>query len=479
MDIAEYTAVDGCGLAELIRTGEVSAAEVRAAALEAIDRVQPQINAVVGEPFADGLAFDAGGRLAGVPFGLKDLVCHAEGVRTWMGSRITGPDGMVYRHDTELMARFRRAGLVTVARTATPEMGYNANTAAVTQGPTRNPYDLTRSAGGSSGGSGALVAAGAVPIAHANDAGGSIRIPAAYNGLVGLKPTRGRVSSAPDMQEGLYGFLAEFVVTRSVRDAAVVLDEVGGWVPGDKFRIQAPARPFVDEVGIAPRQLRVAVHAESWAGTHVDPEVAEAVDRVGRTLEGLGHLVEKATPVFDWDDFMLAHYRTWAGFVAESVHAISAASGLRPGPDTLETTVLAGYEYGRGLTVLQMAEASAIVNTISRTVGRFFEEYDVLLTPTTNTPALPVDYLDADAAGMGHEEWTRRIFDVVSFTPLFNLSGSPAMSVPLATSSGGLPIGIQLVADHCGEPLLFALAAQLEQAMPWQDRRPAVHAAAG
>ena len=477
MEIEESTAHDGCGLAALIRSGEVGADEVRDAALTAIARVQPELNAVAGEPFPAGLASSQDGPLAGVPFGLKDLVCHAAGVPTWMGSRLTGPEGVVHEHDTELMARFRRAGLVTVTRTTTPEMGFNANTEARVYGSTRNPYDLSRSAGGSSGGSGALVAAGGVPIAHANDGGGSIRIPAAYNGLVGLKPTRGLVTTAPDMQEGLYGGLAEFVVTRSVRDTAAVLDAVAGWAPGDKFRPPAPARPYADELAEDPRPLRIAVHAESWATTAVDPEVTAAVDRVATTLEELGHHVEKATPVFDWDAFMLAHYRTWGGFVAESVHAVSAMTGLAPGPDTLEASVLAGYEYGRSLTVIDMAAASAIINTVSRTLGHFFSGYDVLLTPTTNTPALPLGYLDADDPQLGHEEWTRRIFDVVSFTPLFNVTGSPAVSLPLAVSSTGLPIGIQVAADHCGEATLLALAGQLERATPWSDRRPVVHAA--
>jgi amidase len=476
VNIDEYTSYDGCGLAELVRSAQVSVSEVRAVALEAIERVQPKINAVAGEPFPDGLAYSDSGPLAGVPFAIKDLMCHAQGVPTWMGSRITGPDGITFTHDTELMARFRRAGLMTLARTTTPEMGYNANSEALVYGSTRNPYDLERSSGGSSGGSGALVASGAVPIAHANDGGGSIRIPAAYNGLVGLKPTRGRVSSAPDMQEALYGFAAEFVVTRTVRDTAAVLDAVAGSVPGDKFRVPSPARAFVEEIAADPGPLRVAVHSDSWAGSAVDPEVTAAVDKVAATLADLGHQVEKAGPVFDWDAFMLAHYRAWAGFVAESVHGVSELTGLSPGSETLEASVLAAYEYGRVLTVIEMAEASAIVNTISRTVGRFFTDYDVVLTPTANTPALPLGYLDANDEALGHEEWTRRIFDVVSFTPLFNLTGSPAMSLPLAVSSRGLPIGVQIATEHCAESRLIALAAQLERAMPWADRRPGVHA---
>ena len=475
MYVAEYADLDGWAIAELIQSGEVDAKEVHAVALDAIDRVQPQLNALAAEPFEGPLAFDPIGFFAGTPFGLKDLICHAEGVPTRMGSRVTGPSGVVFDSDTELMRRFRKAGLATTVLTTSPEMGYNANTEPVITGSTRNPWNPQHSAGGSSGGSSALVAAGALPIAHANDGGGSIRIPAAYNGLVGLKPTRGLVPSGPDMQELLYGFATEFAVTRSVRDAAALLDEVAGWAPGEKYRVQAPTRSYREELGASRTGLRIAVVTDSWAGTMVDPEVVGAVTEAAACLESLGHQIELASPQFSWDDFMLAHYRYWGGFVSESVHGTAALSGLEPGVDTLEATVLAGYLYGRELTVIEMGEAAGIVNGIARQIGEFFQRYDVILTPTTNTPALPLGYLNQDAA-LDHEEWTRRIFDVVSFTPLFNLTGSPAISLPLAQASSGLPIGLQLVGDHCSDGLLLDLATQLESAKPWRGRRPAIHA---
>jgi amidase len=476
MHVDEYTAHDATGLAELIKAGKVKAAEVHAAAVEALRAVLPQLGAGASEPFDAPLEHDASGTFGGVPFALKDLVCHAADVPTRMGSRLTGSQGLTFPYDTELMSRFRKAGLATTILSTSPEMGYNANTEPLIHGSTRNPWDVTRSAGGSSGGSSALVAAGAVPVAHANDGGGSIRIPAACNGLVGLKPTRGRVPIGPDYQEALSGFAVEFAVTRTVRDAAALLDEVAGWAPGDKYRLQAPERPYAHEAGQDPAPLRIAVHTASWAGTDVDPEVVTAVEGVAGVLEGLGHQIERDTPEFDWAEFMLAHYRVWGGFVAESVHAVSAMSGLAPSSDTLEATVLAGYEYGRALTVIEMGEAFGIVNRISRMMGQFHQRYDVLLTPTMNTPPLPLGYLDANA-DLDHEAWTRRIFDVVSFTPLFNLTGAPAISLPLATTAGGLPIGVQFAADLCGESTLLALAGQLERAMPWADRRPGVHAA--
>ncbi|MBB6378795.1 amidase [Pseudonocardia eucalypti] len=475
MRVDEYAAQDATGIAELIRSGEVSAAEVYEAARAALDAVAPRLNATAAEPFEKPLEHNADGPFGGVPFAVKDLVCHIAGVPTRMGSRLTGPDGLTFGYDTELMARFRAAGLATMVQTTSPEMGFNANTEPLIHGSTRNPWNPGHSAGGSSGGSAALVAAGAVPVAHANDGGGSIRIPAGYNGLVGLKPTRGRVSLAPDAQEALYGFACEFAVTRTVRDAAALLDQVAGWVPGEKYRLPEPPRPFATEPERDPAALRIAVHTESWAGSEVDPDVAAAVDSVADTLADLGHRVERATPALDWAEFILANFRIWAGFLAESVHGVSQLSGLAPGPDTLEATVLAGYEYGRRLTAVDMGEALAIANRTSRELGRFHQEYDVLLTPTANTPAPPLGVLDANA-DLDHEAWTRKLFDIVTFTPLFNLTGAPALSLPLGVSSTGLPIGVQLAGDLCSEGMLLALGGQLERAVPWAGRRPGVWA---
>lgn len=476
MNITEYAQLDGWGVADLIRSGEVTAREVHETAVEAIAQVQLDLNALAADPFETPLDYDAQGFFAGAPFGLKDLVCHAGGVPTRMGSRLTGPTGVTFEADTELMSRFRKAGLATTVLTTSPEMGYNGNTEPVITGSTRNPWDTERSAGGSSGGSAALVAARALPMAHANDGGGSIRIPASYNGLVGLKPTRGLVPSGPDMQEVLYGFACEFAVTRTVRDSAALLDQVAGWAPGDKYRVQASPRAYRDELTTGRKGLRIAVVTDAWSGSDVDPEMVAGVTQVAAVLERLGHHVEIASPKVSWEEFMLVHYRYWGGFVAESVAATAAASGLEPGPDTLEASVLAGYLYGRDLTVIEMGEAAGFVNGIARTVGDFFGNYDVILSPTTNSPALPLGYLNADDASLNHEQWTDKLFDVVSFTPLFNLTGSPAISLPLGQSSSGTPIGTQLAADHCQDGLLLDLAAQLEQAMPWLDRCPAIHA---
>ncbi|MBB1036416.1 amidase family protein [Dietzia natronolimnaea] len=474
MNFEEYSAQDATSLAAMVAAGEVTADELATLATDGITAVNAQINAVASGPFDSPLDYGSDGTFAGVPFVIKDLVCHAEGVPTRMGTRMLA-DGVVPPADTHLMERFRAAGLATVAVSTTPEFGFNANTEALVYGPTRNPWDTTRSAGGSSGGSGALVAAGAIPVAHANDGGGSIRIPAAVNGLVGLKPSRGRVPLGPDLDStALSGKAIEFAVTRTVRDAAALLDEVAVSYPGDRFIIAPPERPWAQEVGADPGRLRIALHTESWAGTAVDPEVVAAVEQVARTLEEAGHHVERATPIFDWEEFLQATAKAWAAFLAESVMGVEAMTGRVAGPDNVEATSWANVQYGRGLTVLDMAAAGATFNSVSREVGRFFGDYDILLTPTTNHPAMPLGYLDANA-DLDAFGWTCRIFEAFSFTPLFNTTGTPAISLPLGQSKGGLPIGVQVAGPMCSESMLIRVAAQLEAAMPWAARRPGVH----
>lgn len=475
MNIEEYAALDATGLAEAINSGDVTADEAAELATDAINAVNAELNAVATGPFDRPLDYAAEGRFAGVPFAIKDLVCHAEGVPTRMGTRMLG-DGVTPPADTHLMERFRAAGLATVAATTTPEFGYSANTEALAYGPTRNPWDTGRSVGGSSGGSAVLVAAGALPVAHANDGGGSIRIPAAVNGLVGLKPSRGRVPLGPDLDaNALSGLAIEFAVTRSVRDAAALLDEVAVGYPGDRFIIAPPERPFAYEAGADPGRLRIALHTDAWSGTAVDSEVVAAVEEVAHTLEAAGHLVDRATPSLDWEPFLEATAVTWSAFLAESVAGVEAMTGTSAGPGNLEATTWACVQYGRGLTVLDLAGANALFVRISRTVGEFFGDYDVLLTPTTNYPAMELGYLNANDPDLDALGWTRRIFDVFSFTPLFNTTGTPAVSLPLGQSSDGLPIGVQLAGPMCSESMLLRVAAQLEAAMPWRDRRPAVH----
>lgn len=476
MNVEEYCDYDATGLAQLIRSRQVSAAEVQQAAREAILRADDRLNAVVGEPFEQPLAYSENGPFAGVPFVVKDLVCHPAGVPQRAGTRMTG-DGVRFDHDTFLMARFRAAGLATLAITTTPELGFNANTEALAYGSTCNPWDLSRSPGGSSGGTAALVAAGAVPVGHANDGGGSIRIPASCCGLVGLKPTRGRTSLGPDYSEAVSGFAIEFALTRTLRDCASLLDAVAGSMPGDRYVIAQPERPWSQELDASAGRLRIAFTTRAWSGVPVDKECQAAVQKAAGELQSLGHEVEEASPSFDSEAFHLANVRIWCEFLAEGISALSGVLGVQPSRENLEATTFACYEYGRQLTALQWAEAGAIVNQVSRSVGDFFTRYDLLLTPTIATPPYPLGVLNADDPSLDADGWTRKIFTLCPFTVLFNATGQPALSLPLSMSSGGLPIGVQLIGRMCEEAVLFRVASQLDHALPWAARRPSIHAA--
>jgi amidase len=474
MRLQEYAECDATGLAALVRDGEVTAEEVYAAAVEAIELVNPHINAVTHGPLKAPLAFGTTGPFAGVPFVVKDLDSHPQGLPVTWGTRMTG-GGIVFDDDSFLMAKFRAAGFAIAALASAPEFGMNPNCEAVAYGSTRNPWDVSRSAGGSSGGTAALVAAGAVPAGHAGDGGGSIRIPSSFNGVVGLKPSRGRTTDGPDAQARMSGLGVEFAITRTMRDCAAVLDAVAGSMPGDAFAVKEPARPWSEELGADRGGLRVALTTESWSGLAVDPEVAAAVEAVGKQLEELGHHVERATPSYDYDEFIRTMTTMMSAQIAFTVDVVSAATGNPPGPDTLERTTLALDEHGRTLTALDMARAGQTVNGIARGIGEFFTKWDLLVTPTVNAPALPLGYHNQDDPSLDAEGWARRMFDVCSFTPVFNWTGTPALSVPTGMTPDGLPIGVQLAAPMCDEATLIRVGSALEEAMPWRGRTPSVH----
>ncbi|GAA4857390.1 amidase [Saccharopolyspora rosea] len=475
MDVREYAAFDGLGLAELIRTGQVAAAEVHEAAMEAIDRANPELNALVGDRFPAPLAHTVDGPFGGVPLALKDLILHAADVPMQAGSRLLGP-GVTLSYDTDLMRRFRAAGFAALARTATSEFGFAATAEALVNGPTRNPWDLTRSPGGSSGGSAALVAAGAVPVAHANDGGGSIRVPAACCGLVGLKPSRGRTTPGPDHADPLLGLGVEFVLTRTVRDCAAALDAVHGAEPGDRYLLPPPQRPYAEEAVSDPRRLRIAVTTDPLLGdTTVDSSCRIGAEAVARRLETLGHHVSYAAPVIDAESFGEANCVAWSGFLAAEICDLAAGAGVAMDAQHLEATTLACVEYGQSLTAMDVFAAQNTFNDITRQVAAFFTEYDVLLSPTTTRPNFALGELDANDTSLDARGWHDALFEVGTFTGLFNATGQPAISLPLHTSPQGWPVGVQLVGRYADEATLLALAGQLERAMPWADRRPSVH----
>ncbi|WP_318216844.1 amidase [Streptomyces sp. SCL15-6] len=477
MRVTEYVDFDAVGLAELVAKGEVSPAELQAAAREAAQVVNPRINAIVETWPADDEPSPGSTPLAGVPFLIKDIGVSMAGRRTELGSRLAA--GNVARADSSLMLRFRRAGLVTFGRTATPEMAYSITTEPVLYGPTRNPWDLERSAGGSSGGAAAAVAAGVVPLAHGTDAAGSLRIPAACNGLFGLKPTRGRVSMGPGFDELFSGLAVHGSVSRTVRDSAALLDQIRGPEPGDPYFAQQPSRPYAEEVARHPGSLRIGVLTQAWGGRRTTTPVSDALSRTVRLLESLGHRVEEVTVDLGvgWEEFVLAHARLFTANLAASADELADAFDRPVDSSTLEPVTLAGYHYGQRVGGAEFVTALTIRNRVARSLARYFDVHDMLLTPTL--PELPVSLgtcADGAAAldGLG---WMRRVLDRSPFTMPFNTAGTPAMSVPVTADAGtGLPIGMQFAAGYGREDRLYRLAGQLEQASPWSGRTPTVWA---
>ncbi|KPM53567.1 amidase [Frankia sp. R43] len=469
METHEYACHDGVGLSTLIRRGEVSATEVEQAARSALTSMNEKINGLAAPLFTPALEH-GNGPFSGVPFLIKDIGPMARGVRFFCGSRALGP-GVPAQEDHELMSRFRAAGLVTMGLTTAPELGLNFATEAVRYGPTRNPWDLGRGVGGSSGGAAALVAAGAVALAHGNDGAGSLRIPASCCGLVGLKPSRGRTPVGTDTGMGLLGMLSEFALTRTVRDTAWLLDAVAGPAPGDPFAVAAPTRRFADEVTADPGRLRVAVTTRAWSGGAVDGEVAQVAVRAAECLAGLGHHVDVASPAVDWESVVSA--------VAAEAAAAAAPFLLaprQPPAERLEAVSRVMIAAARERRAVDLVAGLNAAGRVSRTVAGFFSDTDLLVTPTLAQPPAPHGTLNYDEDGYTVESWLRRLFDHGPFTAVFNITGQPAISLPLGESAGGLPIGVQVVAAHGREDLLLQVAAQLERALPWAHRTPTVHA---
>ncbi|WP_225774723.1 amidase [Pseudomonas sp. Marseille-Q5115] len=475
MNPHEYAEHDAVGLAQLITDRQVTAEEVRHAALAAIGAINPSINAVI-ETWDDE-AVSASGAFQGVPLLVKDLGLTVRNRPNELGSRLA--HGCVAAEDSELMARFRRAGLVPLGRTTTPELAASTTTENRLDGPTRNPWDVNRSAGGSSGGSAAAVAAGLVPIAHATDGGGSIRVPAAACGLFGLKPSRGRLPMGPTVDEVWAGLAVHGVLSRSVRDTAALLDCLHGPAMGDPFHIAPPARAYASLLDNAPRPLRIAVQDRPLSGQAIAPEVGAALEQVCQALEALGHRV---TPVaanigVSWEAFVELNARFWSSNTAAWIDAIAGATARPTDHSTLEPATLALYQLGRELTAVELLDAMHERNLVTRRMGQLFSDYDVLLTPTLPDVAPPLGQYNSGQEKLDGRGWMHRVFNHSPFTAVFNVSGCPAMSMPLAESaSTGLPIGLQFGAGYGREDLLLTLAGQLERALPWQTRRPAVWA---
>ncbi len=478
MNLAEYAAYDGLGLAELVRQRQVTAKALGRLMLAAVELVNPQINAVI-QAYAERVEAMADdylppGPFAGVPFLLKDLGAGEKGAIQEAGSRLWR--GRVLRYDGFLTERFRAAGLSLLGRTTTPEQGLSSTTESVLAGATRSPWNLETRAGGSSGGAAASVAAGITPIAHASDGAGSIRIPAAGCGLVGLKPSRGRVSLGPGASDPLLGMVVEFAVSRTVRDTAALLDAVSQPAPGDPYIILQPQRPYRQEVGAPTGKLRIAWTRTSWQpGTPVHPEVIASVEKSAALLEAMGHELSEIETLYDYEEFVNAIWVGWAWGFDVLLDDTAAALGRSVNEETLEPVTLSLYHLAKSLTAAQVARAEGVYNAIRRKVGRFFESYDLLLTPTIAQLGDPIGKYSQNVTDVDFIGFFRRCDQSDMYLPLANLTGQPAISLPLWHSDSGFPIGMQFVAPFGREDILIRLASALETALPWRERIPPVH----
>lgn len=463
---------DGLGLADLVRRREVSPKELLDAAIARVEARNPALNAVVTRMYdAARGAVSAGlpsGPFTGVPYLLKDIGALYAGAVTSAGSRVFAD--AVADHDSEITARLKRAGLVIFGKTNTPEMGIATSTEPRLFGPTRNPWNLGYSAGGSSGGAAAAVAGGMLPMAHASDGGGSIRIPASCCGLFGLKPTRARNPMGPDVGEGWSGASIAHAITRSVRDSAALLDATSGPDVGDPYWAPPPAGPFLAEVGRDPGRLRIALTTTAWNGKPVDPQCADAAQAAARLCEELGHHVEEARPTFDAEALSHASRVIVGANVRNVLDLRGAARGRAVTEDEVERVTWLRVQDAAVFTAADYARSVLVMHRTGRAVARFFTGFDMLLTPTMACTPYPLGVLDMSTTDI--EAFHDALLRSIAFTSLFNSTGQPAMSVPLAWSREGLPIGVQFVAPFGDDARLFRLGAQLESAQPWANRRP-------
>lgn len=468
--------LDATDQAELVRRKEIQPIELVDAAVERIESINPTLNAVVTPMYDHARAAATGelpdGPFTGVPFLLKDLLASYGGVRMTSGSTLLRD--FVPDHDSELVRRLKQAGLIILGKTNTPEFGLWPTTESRLFGPCRNPWNTERTAGGSSGGSAAAVAANMVPMAHGNDGGGSIRIPASCCGLFGLKPTRARNPLGPDNGDIMNGLVVEHALTRTVRDSALLLDSTSGPDVGDPYWAPPPARPFIQEVGVDPGRLRIAFTHETATGVPVHADSISAVQDAAGLCADLGHEVVEAVPRVEGEVLLQAFTVVWLSGCASLFKGIARVTGQEPTPDQVEPLTWALHEMGRGQSAPDYIVAVWILQKVTRQIARFFVDYDVWLTPTLAEPPLPLGTFDFESDNA--LEMFLRAGAFVAFTPICNATGQPAMSVPLFWNADGLPIGTHFVSRFGDEATLFRLAAQLEEARPWVARRPPVSA---
>lgn len=472
--------LDATAQAELVRTGAASPVELVDDAIARVEKLNGELNAVIHPRFERAREEARGplpdGPFRGVPLVLKDLLAGMEGEPQHEGMRFLRDAAYRSGHTDALAQRFLDAGFVCIGRTNAPELGIVPTTEPEAYGPSRNPWDTTRTTGGSSGGSAAAVASGMVAVGHANDGGGSIRIPASCCGLVGLKPSRGRTSLMPDYSIIDDMLVAELCVTRTVRDTAAVLDAVHGAAIGDTVRAPAPARPYREEVDVDPGRLRIAVLTHNPIETgDIHPDCVTAARNAAALLESLGHTVEDAYPPAIADPTLVGHFTTlWATTLVYNIRYWERKVGRAVEPGDVEGLTWALAELGRSISAPDYVDAQHKLTGVGRDVEQWYaSEFDLLLTPTLGEPPVEIGtFTTPDEPMLGFI----RAGTFVPYTPIANMTGQPAISLPLHWNGDGLPIGVQLMAAYGREDVLLRVAAQLERSQPWAERRPAVHA---
>jgi len=464
----DFAFLDATAQAELVRQKEVNPIELVEAAIARIERLNPTLNAVITPMYelARAAAVEKlpDGPFTGVPFLLKDILGIYAGVRMTLGSKLL--QDFVPDHDSELVARFKRAGLVIVGKTNTPEFGLLPTTEPLLFGPCRNPWNTDHTTGGSSGGSAAAVAAGMVPMAHGNDGGGSIRIPASCCGLFGLKPTRARNPLGPDFGDVMSGLVAEHALTRSVRDSAALLDATAGPDVGDPYWAPPPERPYLQEVGADPGRLKIAFTTRAGADVTVDADCVQAVEDAAKLCTELGHEVEEKTLLPNAEVLFNAFSVLWSAGTASTLKMLGAVR------EQVEPLSWALKEMSEQFSAADYILAVQTLQSVSREVARFFQDYDILLTPTLAEPPLPLGSFDSPPDNPLHGFYRSAMF--ACFTPVCNMTGQPGMSVPLFWNADNLPVGAHFIGRFGDEATLFRLAAQLEEARSWGNRRPAI-----
>lgn len=474
MSFADYSDYDGLGLAALVAKGEVTPSELVEAAIERIERHNGALNAVVYKGYDDARAQAKGplpdGPFKGVPFLIKDLGMPVAGWPRSSGSRFARH--IVDDEDGGLTRRYRESGVIPLGKTNTPEYGITGATEGALLGACRNPWNPNHISGGSSGGAASAVAAGIVPLAHASDGLGSIRIPAACCGLVGLKVTRDRVPNLPDGFDYAMGFVVDHVVTRTVRDSAAMLDATDRPEAGSPYPAPPKARPYVEEIERSPGRLRIAWSSETPSGRPIDPEIQAALERTADLLRRLGHeVVEKGLGI-DYRALYAARAPVSGANFAAGMARLIDQVGREPEPDELEPLTWASLKGGRKVTGEQAFRGYQELRMLNRVTLRFFEDWDVYLCPVLGTPVPEIGFIDP--VNLEPKEVNRRQGQAFPYTPPFNFSGQPSLSLPLETSADGLPVGMMFTARYADEATLFRLAAQLEKEAPWKSRRPRI-----